>query len=378
MDFVDELSRIRKKITKRVIGCMSGTSFDGIDVAIVDINGFYIDTKYKLLYAYTLDYPQKIRDLLIKFVNHPDIKYLAYLDWWIGKLHVKAIYEAFEKSSVSRESVDFIAMHGQTVWHEPKKMSLQIGNADIVSSETGKLVICDFRSGDIAVGGEGAPLTPYVDYIVFAKSRKTLLLNNIGGISNVTVITNDLNKIIAFDTGPGNVLINLAVKKHFDLEYDQNGEIASKGKVREEVIQKVLKYDEYVHISPPKSTGREYYNSSFLEMFQIDDPYDLVATVTYYTAYTMCYAYKKFVFPNYDIKYIYLSGGGARNKTLIKYLKALLPEKRIIRFSDTFSKYKEAIWFAILGNEFINSYPIWLGSVTGAKKSKILGKLAVP
>ncbi|HIP92309.1 MAG TPA: anhydro-N-acetylmuramic acid kinase [Thermotoga sp.] len=378
MDFVDELSRIRKKITKRVIGCMSGTSFDGIDVAIVDITGFYIDTKYKLLYAYTLDYPQKIRDLLIKFVNHPDIKYLAHLDWWIGKLHVEAIYKALEKSSISRESVDFIAMHGQTVWHEPKKMSLQIGNADIVSSETGKLVICDFRSGDIAVGGEGAPLTPYVDYIVFAKSKKTLLLNNIGGISNVTVITNDLNKIIAFDTGPGNVLINLAVKKHFDLEYDPNGEIASKGKVREEVIQKVLKYDEYVNISPPKSTGREYYNSSFLEVFQIDDPYDLVATVTYYTAYTMCYAYKKFVFPNYDIKYIYLSGGGARNKTLIKYLEDLLPKKRVIRFSDTFSKYKEAIWFAILGNEFINSYPIWLGSVTGAKKRKILGKLAVP
>ena len=378
MDFVDELSRIRKKITKRVIGCMSGTSFDGIDVAIVDITGFYIDTKYKLLYAYTLDYPQKIRDLLMKFVNHPDIKYLAHLDWWIGKLHVEAIYKALEKSSISRESVDFIAMHGQTVWHEPKKMSLQIGNADIVSSETGKLVICDFRSGDIAVGGEGAPLTPYVDYIVFAKSKKTLLLNNIGGISNVTVITNDLNKIIAFDIGPGNVLINLAVKKHFDLEYDPNGEIASKGNVREEVIQKVLKHDEYVHISPPKSTGREYYNSSFLEMFQIDDPYDLVATVTYYTAYTMYYAYKKFVCPNYDIKYIYLSGGGARNKTLIKYLKNLLPKKRIIRFSDTFSKYKEAIWFAILGNEFINSYPVWLGSVTGAKKRKILGKLAVP
>jgi len=357
---------------------MSGTSFDGIDVAIVDIDGVYTNTKYQLLYADTFGYPQTLKELLTGFTNHPEMKDLALLDWWIGKLHVKAICKALEKSGISKDSVDLISIHGQTVWHEPKKMSLQIGNADMVSSEIEKLVVCDFRSGDIATGGEGAPLTPYVDYIVFGKGKKTILLNNIGGISNVTVVTDNLHDLIAFDTGPGNVLINLTVKRYFNLEYDPDGEIASKGVVKEEVVHKVLKSDEYIHISPPKSTGREYYNSSFLDRFQISDPYDLVATVTYYTAYTMYYAYKRFIFPKYDVKYIYLSGGGTRNRTLVRYLRNLMPEKRIVRFSDTFSKYKEAIWFAILGNEFINSYPSDLRSITGARKRKILGRLAVP
>ncbi|RKX50402.1 MAG: anhydro-N-acetylmuramic acid kinase [Thermotogae bacterium] len=378
MDLINELLRIRKKKVRRIIGCMSGTSFDGIDVAIVDIDGVYTNTKYQLLYADTFEYPQTLKELLTRFTNHPRMEDLALLDWWIGKLHVEAICEALEKSGISKESVDLISMHGQTVWHDPKKMSLQIGNADMVSSEIGKLVVCDFRSGDIATGGEGAPLTPYVDYIVFGKGKKTILLNNIGGISNVTVVTDDLHDLIAFDTGPGNVLINLAVKRYFNLEYDPDGEIASKGVVKEEVVHRVLKSDEYIHISPPKSTGREYYNSTFLDRFQVSDPYDLVATVTYYTAYTMYYAYKRFIFSKYDVKYIYLSGGGARNRTLVRYLRNLMPEKRIVRFSDTFSKYKEAIWFAILGNEFINSYPSDLRPITGARKRKILGRLAVP
>ena len=358
----------------RIAGMMSGTSFDGVDVATVDVRGTFTSMRYDTVELCFHPYPEDLKRDLRKFVSSPDFELLSDLDLRVAKSYVEAL-----RKCRGFDSVEFIAMHGQTVWHSPRKMSLQIGNADFVAIETGKFVISDFRSKDIAVGGEGAPLTPYIDYCVF--SKKNIALNNIGGISNVTVLTESFDELMAFDTGPGNALIDLAVWKYFGLDFDEDGKIASSGKVHEEIALKVLKEDDYFWIPPPKSTGKEYYNEDFLKKFEvIPDPRDLVATVTYYTALTIFKSYEEYVFPKVKVEKVYLSGGGARNPVLVVHLERLFSNRKvkILRFGKKFSDFKEAIWFALLGNEFLKGHFSNAPSVTGANRRVSLGKLSVP
>ena len=357
-----------------IAGMMSGTSFDGIDVAIVRVKGVFTSLKYRVLELCFHPYPDSVKLKIEEFLKEQDIELLSELDVDIALEHVKAL-----KRCRHLPEVDLISMHGQTLWHSPRKKSVQIGNADIVTIQIGKIVISDFRSKDIAVGGEGAPITPYIDYCVFSKS-KTTALNNIGGISNLTIVGKSPEDVLAFDTGPGNALIDIVAREKFGIDYDKDGKIALSGKVHEDIAQKVLESDEYIWRKPPKSTGKEYYNSDFLKRFGIDDPNDLIATVTYYTALTMRKSYEMYVLSKFSAERVYLSGGGARNSTLLKFIEKELSEIgiRTFVFSKKFSDFKEAIWFALLGNEFAKGHFSNLPSVTGAKKRVSLGKISVP
>ncbi len=357
-----------------IAGMMSGTSFDGVDVAIVKVNGVFTSLRYRVLELCFHPYPESVKLKIEKFLKDQDVEILSELDVDIALEHVKAL-----RKCRHLPEVDLIAMHGQTVWHSPKKKSFQIGNADIVAIQTGKIVLSDFRSKDIAVGGEGAPITPYIDYCIFSKS-KTIALNNIGGISNLTVVGKSPEDVLAFDTGPGNALIDIVAREEFGIDYDKSGHLATLGNVHEDIAKRVLRSDEYVWKNPPKSTGKEYYNSDFLKKFDIGNSYDLIATVTYYTALTMRKSYEMYVFPKYAVKRVYLSGGGAKNPALLKFIKKELSEIgiRTFVFSKKFSDFKEAIWFALLGNEFAKGHFSNLTSVTGAKRRAALGKISVP
>ena len=357
-----------------IAGMMSGTSFDGIDVAIVKAKGVFTSLRYNVLELCFHPYPDSVKSKIEKFLKEQDIEILSELDVDIALEHVKAL-----KRCRHLQEVDLISMHGQTVWHSPRKKSLQIGNADIVAIQTEKIVVSDFRSKDIATGGEGAPITPYIDYCIFSKA-KTIALNNIGGISNLTVVGKSPEEVLAFDTGPGNALIDIISREKFGMDYDKDGKLALSGKVSKDIAQRVLESDEYIWRKPPKSTGKEYYNSNFLRRFDIEDPNDLMATVTYYTALTMRKSYEMYVLPKFSVKNVYLSGGGAKNPALLKFIEKELSEIGIktFVFSKRFSDFKEAIWFALLGNEFAKGHFSNLPSVTGAKKKVSLGKISVP
>ncbi len=357
-----------------IAGMMSGTSFDGIDVAIVRAKGAFTSLRYKVLELCFHPYPESVKSKIEKFLKNQDIEILSELDIDIALEHVRAL-----KKCRYLPKVDLISMHGQTVWHSPRKKSLQIGNADLVAIQTGKIVVSDFRSKDIAAGGEGAPITPYIDYCIFSKS-KTIALNNIGGISNLTVIGNSPEEVLAFDTGPGNALIDIAAREKFGVDYDEGGKFALSGKIFEDVAKRVLESDEYIWKNPPKSTGKEYYNSDFLKRFDIENPHDLIATTTYYTALTMRKSYEMYVLTRFPVKSVYLSGGGTKNPALLRFIEKELSKIgiRTFVFSERFSDFKEAIWFALLGNEFAKGHFSNLPSVTGARKRVALGKISVP
>ena len=363
------------KDTLRIAGMMSGTSFDGIDVAIVDVKGTYTNITYGVVELCFLAYPKSLKGKIRSFIERPNMKIMAELDIEVAKEYVKAL-----KSCKSYDSVEIVSMHGQTIWHVPRKMSLQIGSPDIVSVETGKIVVSDFRRKDIAVGGEGAPLVPYVDFCIFSKKKEPIALVNIGGISNVTVLSQNIDDLLAFDMGPGNALLDFTVRKYFRLDYDEGGKIAKKGKVHHDVAKDVLNGDEYMVKPPPKSTGKEYYNESFIKRFDIDDPYDLVATLSYYTALSIRSSFERFILPKFEVKKAYFSGGGTKNDFMMAMIKKELEEigVKVFVFSEKFSDFKEAIWFALLGNEFFKGKFSNAPAVTGARKKVLLGRLSTP
>ncbi|MCD6450202.1 MAG: anhydro-N-acetylmuramic acid kinase [Thermotogaceae bacterium] len=369
------LDELYRKKYLRIAGMMSGTSFDGIDIAIVDVKGTYTNITYCVVELCFHAYPDSLKEKIRSFIERPSMEIMAELDVEIAKEYVKAL-----KNCKSFDSVEVVSMHGQTIWHIPRKMSLQIGSADIVAVETGKVVVSDFRRKDIAAGGEGAPLVPYVDFCVFSKKKEPIALINIGGISNVTVLSQNINDLLAFDMGPGNTLLDFAVKKYFGLDFDENGKIAKKGKIHYDIAKEVLNSDEYIMKSPPKSTGKEYYNESFMRRFGIDDPYDLVATLSYYTALSIKTSFERFILSKSDVKKAYFSGGGTKNDFMMAMIKKELEEigVRVFTFNERFSDFKEAIWFSLLGNEFFRGKFSNVPAVTGAKNKVILGRLSLP
>ena len=285
-----------------------------------------------------------------------------------------------------------ISSHGQTIYHHPElerisnykiKSTLQIGESSLIADRIGVKTISNFRETDIAAGGQGAPLMPYLDWIFFNKGKNVKAVLNIGGIANVTITGNDIVPI-AFDIGPGNALIDLISQKYFKKDFDKDGKLASKGKIFLNLISKALK-DPYFKKKLPKSTGKEYFNAKFIQKYfsKIKRKEDKLATLTYFTAKAIHKSFLDLVFPKYKIGEIIVSGGGIKNKTLMKHLRKLLVVETpgrapLLTISDKYglpSKYKEAILFALLG------YTCHLGrannmpSCTGASKKVILGKI---
>jgi anhydro-N-acetylmuramic acid kinase len=374
--------------SKIVIGLMSGTSHDGVDAAVARISGSGIGARVELLKVSRTPYPKALRDKVSNAFTGT-AENICKLNFELGEFFAKAALKAIREAGLTLESVDLIGSHGQTVYHIPggpgrPGSTLQIGDGSVIAARTGVTTVSDFRPADIAAGGQGAPLVPYADWVLFRKPGKILAVQNIGGISNVTVVPERLEDVIGFDTGPGCSLIDEAVKimSSGKLTYDKDGKIASSGEVIAGMLQDLL-HTPYFKKKPPKSTGREQFGAMLVEellkKYRREKEEDIVCTLTALTAESVFLAYKKFVFPRTCIDRVLLAGGGARNKFLVKLLRerfGSLP----VGFTDDASipsQARESLAFAVLANETISGRPSNVPGATGARRQAILGKICL-
>jgi len=376
-----------------IVGLMSGTSLDGVDASLIRVEGFGINTKVEILKSISLPYEDSTKQQLMQAMSsdHSNVQHICSLNFKMSYLFADAVKEVCQQARISLENLYLIGSHGQTIYHIPRSTdgimssTLQICDASVLAYETGTTVVSNFRTMDIAAGGEGAPLIPYVDWLLFRDPIKGRILQNIGGIGNCTVIEKDasLKNIDAFDTGPGNMIIDGLCRELLGVPFDENGDIAEKGTVHHDIVLKWMS-DPYFRLSPPKSTGREDfgdpYVSQIMHEFRQLSPEDFIATATYFTAYTIADAYEQFVFQHYDISDIIISGGGGNNVTLVKMIQQLVPDKNVSTL-DQFgmsSDEKEAVGFGILANETIHQQKANVPSASGAHHSVILGQITLP
>lgn len=389
---INKLKSITEKKTKLAIGLMSGTSLDGIDAALVEIDDHGVETKVRLIEFSTLNFSDNEKESILRLCN-PSTSTVEQICKWnvqLGEKFADAAQLVVKQANRRMADVDFISSHGQTVYHMPNQhATLQIGELAVIAAKTQCVTVGDFRPSDMAVGGQGAPLVPYVDYILFSSQNVGRILLNIGGISNISVIEANAkpSHIIAFDTGPGNMLIDQIVQIGTNQKYmyDPSGSFASKGKADENFLERILLEDEYILAKPPKSTGREKYTVQrakeiYTEGIQMNLSFeDIVATVTQYTVMSIAKNIQTFIDPFYSISEILVGGGGVHNNFLMNELDAKLTQKvRPMEDVGFSSDAKEAIAFAILGNEFINGNSNNLPSATGARIPVSMGKLALP
>ncbi|MGG1517128.1 anhydro-N-acetylmuramic acid kinase [Paenibacillus oryzisoli] len=388
-----------------VAGLMSGTSLDGIDVAIVRIDGCGMNAKVQPLHFESFSYDEELREKLkaLCSVEHSDVAQVCGMNVVMAEKFAEAVLRTAKLAGMKMEEIDLISSHGQTVWHIPvadaahaylPKSTLQIGDLSVLAKRTGRPVVGDFRTADMAVGGQGAPLAPYGDLILFRDAVKGRILQNIGGIGNCTAIPamGDTARVedaelIAFDTGPGNMVLDQVVHELSggQLAYDADGAWAARGEVQANVLEQMLAHPYFAQL-PPKTTGRELFGKAYTLVWLASvqaqglSPDDIVATATAFTAHSIARAYEAFILPRMEIAEVIVSGGGARNRTLLAMLQALLPQQAITT-SDAFGisgDAKEAILFALLGNDWIHGVPNNLPSATGADRPTIMGKLALP
>lgn len=391
---MESIFKIAQLSKKRVIGLMSGTSADGVDAALVDVEGSGVDTRLKLVSFYSSTYPHEVREQLFELFSPETgtVDKICRMNFLLGKLFADAVFAVIDKAELSPSDIHLIGSHGQTIYHLPPSSgtdipsTLQIGEPAVIAQMTGIPVVADFRVADVAAGGEGAPLVPYVDFLLFREKRTTRALQNIGGISNVTVIPADakVDDILAFDTGPGNMLIDAAVKlltsgRH---NFDLNGSLAAKGNSNEKLLSELMAHP-FISTLPPKTTGREDFGIHFAEKIvseakqrSIKDS-DILATLTEFTAKSIYENYKKFVFPKHDVSEVILSGGGTHNLTLVKHLRKYFGNIAVVKIDKygISSDAKEAVAFAILANEILVNHPGNVPNVTGAECPVILGKI---
>ena len=380
-----------------VAGVMSGTSADGIDVALVKISGTTGNPKIKLLAHHSVSYPPALRRSVLAAMDakQTSTAELARLNWRLGMAYAEAVNAAVARHGVK---LDLVGCHGQTVYHQAEAAAYagrqvactwQLGEPALIAAKLRVPVVSNFRPADMAVGGQGAPLVPLLDYVLFAHKGRMRVLQNIGGIGNLTAIpaNSDAEKVIAFDTGPGNMVIDALMEQLFQKKYDRDGKIAARGKVLDKVVKAILS-EKYFEMKPPKSSGREQFGAAFAAEF-LDicrkaggKPEDAVATATSLTVESIALAYDRFVRPLNNIgstvDYI-VSGGGARNATLMKMLRQRLePMGCSVMAIDQMgvpSQAKEAVAFALLAWQTWHGLPGNVPSATGAERPVLLGEI---
>lgn len=388
-----------KKTPLTLIGLMSGTSVDAIDACCVKIWQPQSDGQlsYDILGTHTHAMPNHIRQRLLNCMGNQPValKELSSLDSVMGILFAEAVYGLLNSTKLDRNDITAIASHGQTVFHNPPRgqgvvgSTLQIGNASVIAEHIGIPVINDFRSRDMAVGGHGAPLVCFADQVLFQDDTLGRCIQNIGGIANVTVLppskAPDTADIFAFDTGPGNMMIDGAMQALFNQPYDDGGQIAASGHLDQSMLTCLLD-NPYFNEAPPKSTGRELFGSTYLEQvlaqFSNTPKENILATLTYFTARTIADAYQQFVFPKAAIQEVILGGGGVHNLTLRQFLADALSaqDKAItLKTHQDFGipdQYKEALAFAMLGWARLTGTPGNIPTCTGATRPVVLGQIA--
>ncbi len=398
MTGLSKLIQITQKDTHWIVGLMSGTSLDGLDIALCKIQGRGKDTKVHLehftTYPYTEALQRKIREVFAQEVVK--LSTVCMLNQRIASLHARMVLESLAKWGVSPEYIDCIASHGQTIYHAPKRLhlkphytnaTLQIGDGDHIAHRTGIITVSDFRQKHVAAGGEGAPLVVYGDYVLFSSETENRVLLNIGGIANFTYLpaTADTALVRATDTGAGNTLIDTAIRHYLPpLLYDDEGTIASAGKVNLELL-KTLKAHPFFLQSFPKTTGQELFNAKFFQEAQRNSQTldistaDLVATLTRFTAETIAEAIQEYT-PDWQKNVIYLSGGGAKNLTLVQHLTELLAPCKFAEFRTLgfAPQAKEATLFALLAHQTLTGNVLHLGTNPAHIPAVSLGKISLP
>ena len=372
------------------IGLMSGTSADGVSAALVSFKG----RSFRLLDYRTFPYPRAVREKILNATAgaHGCAPLLSGLDFELGNYFARAALNRSGARPISRRKIAVIGSHGQTIYHGPRDRvpsTLQIGEAAVIAEKTGIPVVSDFRPQDIALGGEGAPLIPFFDHYFYGKGS-VRAFQNIGGIANVTIVGRPLKEPVAFDTGPGNCLIDLAIQKitgvgthgRASLHFDRDGRWARQGEVDYPLVEKMLRHP-YFKRKPPKSTGREEFGEAFLKKFLgrrlLPRPNDSIATLTYFTAVTI---YESIVKARHvvPLKEVVVSGGGAKNLTLMHHLKNLfspVPVRSIEEFGIP-AQAREPIAFAFFALRALQGKINHLPSATGARRATVLGKLTLP
>jgi anhydro-N-acetylmuramic acid kinase len=371
---------------------MSGTSLDGIDVAIIDMSGAGFKAKINVLTSHSVPYPRKIREALLGVSNTTtptgDISRLNFL---LGELYVEALEETAERAQIPLETIKLIGCHGQTIFHEGQgsqylgkrvASTFQIGESSVISERTGINVVSNFRERDMAAGGKGAPLVPYLDYMLMRHRGRGRIAVNIGGIANLTAIppNTSTERVIAFDTGPGNMVIDQLISRITQgrQSFDRDGAMAATGVIDVKLLAKLLR-DKYFRAKPPKSAGREQYGADFVTKLLDTElsSEDLVATATALTAESIALAVRNFVLPEMRVDEVFVSGGGAHNPTLMAMLRKALdpiPVKETTEVGLDVDA-KEAIAFAVMAYETAHLRPSNVPNATGAKRSVVLGKL---
>ena len=365
---------------------MSGTSLDGIDVAIVEIEG----RRIRPIAFRSTAYSQAVRQAILSVSNvTTTTAQIARLHFLLGELYARAVRDTMRRSRI--RTVELIGCHGQTIYHQGERepflgarvaATMQIGAAAVIAEQLGVPVVSDFRTRDMAAGGKGAPLVPYVDFLLFRHTTRGRVALNIGGIANITAIPPEAHsdEVFAFDTGPGNMVVDALMteltrgRQHFD----RDGRIAASGKVNRALLDTLLA-DPYYRQRPPKTAGREQYGAEFIARLKRTGvpKRDLIATTTAFTAASIAAGIERFVTPRMRVDEVIASGGGVHNRTLMGYLQAFLPDVRIAR-SDEYginSDAKEAVAFAALAYETWRGRPANLPSATGARRAVVLGNI---
>jgi anhydro-N-acetylmuramic acid kinase len=380
-----------------VIGLMSGTSADGVDAALVQIDGSARSTSLHLHAFHTMPFPAGMQEAILA-ASDPrtgTVDLLCRLNVALGEVFAEAALALARNAGISIGAVDLIGSHGQTVQHLPEpsplggypiRATMQLGEPSVIAERTGVMTVADFRPRDMAAHGEGAPLAPYVHYVLFGDANCTRIVHNIGGISNVTVLpaAGELADVLAFDTGPGNMPIDGAVGRMTGGQeaFDHGGARASRGRVHQPLVEELLAHP-FLRRPPPKSTGREAFGASFLEHVSVRGAEvgvigdDLIATLTAFTTATIADAYRRFILPRHPTAESILCGGGSRNPTLTTWLRRELPEIEW-HMSDDFgisADALEAVIFAVLAHETVCGHAANVPTATGAKRHVILGKV---
>lgn len=390
---MNKLQALLKKNKRTVIGLLSGTSVDAVDAVLLQITGNGAKTGVKIIDFIEYPVPERIRLSVFKNSNSKTAKIdeITRLNVILGAVFADAVLKLMQKNKLTAADVDLIGSHGQTIHHLPGKIdfngyrvksTLQIGDPSVIANLTGIITVGDFRIADCSVDGDGAPLVPFLDHILFTHKSKNRALLNIGGISNITVLHKNASKrdVFAFDTGPGNMLIDGLTYHLFRKKYDKNAELAKKGAFNPEIFDYLAK-DKVFKLQPPKSTGREHYGMEFqkklLDKFNKVNKYDIINTVTEFTAYSIWFNYINFIKPVCRIDELLVSGGGAKNplilKSLSNYFKGVKVNK--LKQNGITTDNKEAVLFAVLANECISGNPANMNRVTGSTKDVILGKI---
>jgi len=379
---------LHQKTRLRILGLMSGTSMDGLDICLAEIFRNNSEITVQVIKFSDYCYDAKFKKLLSQ-ISGGTTETVCRMNFLIAHTYVELIKRFISEHGIFVDEIDLIGSHGQTVWHDHRDSTLQIGEAAVLAEAFKKPVVSDFRVRDVAAGGSGAPLVPFVDYLLFKKFHRNLMVLNIGGIANFTLIPFDAGStadIYALDAGPGNSLIDISAELVSDGKqtFDQDGEIARAGVIRQDILKYLMEHP-YIRAAMPKSTGREVFGGNIVDniirkfKLNLSNYGDLTATFTRYTAEAIYSNYKQFFANNYPIGEIIVSGGGADNPVIMNNLETLFTDVPIKRSDDygINSDAKEALAFAVLAAAAIWEIPGNVPNVTGAHQPVVLGKITL-